>query len=131
MTKVTKEIVSKVKAYKSDDRYSQLSQTEIGLLCGISSATVSRIISGEYDYFLNEDPETNDSTTVIPFDTLKRLIACEYAVEAMLKISKLSEVNDNGLFFPSNSVYGLLRAYLPEEVNERILELKEKVSEDY
>ena len=129
MTKVTKEIVSKVKAYKSDDRYSQLSQTEIGLLCGISSATVSRIIGGEYDHLLNEDPEINDSTTVIPFDTLKRLIACEYAVEAILKISKLSDKSDNGLFFPSNSVYGLLRAYLPEETIARIQELKGEVGD--
>ena len=124
MSNINADLVLKVKAYS--DNYKNLSSYEIGLLVSQPYEVVDRIICGDYDHLLNEDSEINDSTTVIPYDTLKRLIACEYAVEAILKISKLSEVNDSNLFFPSNSVYGLLRAYLPEEVNERILELKEQ-----
>ena len=121
MLPINKDIVLKVKSYNDKN----LSPEEIGLLCGITPDSVSLILSGKYDYLLNEEPEINDGTTVIPYETLKRLIACEYAVEAILKVSKLSEVNDNNLFFPSNSVYGLLRAYLPEETLARIQELQE------
>ena len=128
MTKVNKDLVLKVKAYS--DMYQNLSNYEIGLLVSLSPEEVDRITSGDYDFLLNKDPEINDSTTVIPFDTLKRLIACEYAVDAILKISKLSDKSDNALFFPSNSVYGLLRAYLPEETIARIQELKESINED-
>lgn len=54
---ITKDIVKKVKEYKSNDRYSNLTQAEIALLCGTTPSSVSRIINGEYDHLLNDTPE--------------------------------------------------------------------------
>lgn len=126
---ITREIVQKVKNYGDDKKYGKLSQREIGLLCGgIHSSTVCKILKGDYDHLLSETPNVNsevngDVTTVIPYETLKQLLACEYAIESLLKMSKLSTNADNVLFFDYRATFSILSAYMPEKVNNRLEEL--------
>ena len=125
-TTVTKEIVKKVLEY--NEKYSQLTRTEIGTLCNISVTSVSRILSGEYDHLLKKEPDT--ATTVIPLEDLKRLVACEYAVNGILKLCKLSTGIDGELFIDYKSVFSILKAYLPDDVSKRLEELKKGESEN-
>lgn len=126
---VTKKLVEKVKSYQSNDRYSALSHEELALLCGTSSTTFSRIVNGQYDHLINPEPKavnTQDVNVAIDYDTLKRLMACEYAVNAMLSNAKLSTGYDGALFIDYKVVFGILRAYLPEEAENRLNELREE-----
>lgn len=125
--KVTKELVLKVKEYKSNDKYSNLTQGEIALLCGTTGTSVSRILNGEYDHLLSGTPSASDDvTTVIPYEELKRLVACEYCIDAILQMCKLSEKIDGALFIDYKATFGLLKAHVPEKVNARVEELKER-----
>lgn len=130
--KVTKETVLKVKKYKEDSKYSNLTQEELALLCGTSSTSVSRIINGEYDYLLEPVKQTNtdDVNVAIDYQTLKHLLACEYAVEKILKNSKLSTGYDGALFIDYKVVYGILKAYVPDDTNRILEELKRKEAKD-
>lgn len=122
---VTKEIVLKVKSYKNDDRYTHLTQEELALLCGTSRTTVNRIIKGDYDHLISEPvKENSDIVTTIPYEVLKRLMACEYAINALINNTKLSTGYDGTLFIDYKVVYGILRAYVPEDTEKRLEELK-------
>jgi transcriptional regulator with XRE-family HTH domain len=128
--KITKDIVLKVKEYKSSEKYSNLTQAEIALLCGTTTPSVSRILNGEYDFLLSDLPKvtktTNDVTTVIPYEQLKHLLACEYAIEAMFNMTKLSDRTESTLFIDYRAVFSILTAYVPEKVDARLKELKER-----
>lgn len=123
---MNKETVEKVKSYLSDNKYSNLNHNEIALLCGTSATGVSEIANGQYDYLLDPAVNTNDVQVAIDYETLKHLIACENVVEAILKGTKLSVGYEGILFIDYKAVYGILRAYVPDEVNSRLEVLKEK-----
>lgn len=132
--KVTKEVVEKVKNYLSDDKYSSLTHDEIGLLCGTSATSVSRISNGQYDHLLKPiekvEINTDDVTVAIDYQTLKHLMACEYAVEKLINLSKPSTGYDDILFIDFKVVYGILKAYVPEDINRRFEELKREEEEN-
>lgn len=65
-----------------------------------------------------------DSTTVIPYEELKHLLACEYAINAMLNMTKLSDRTEGTLFIDYRAVFSILTAYVPDEVNNRLETLK-------
>ena len=134
MSKVTKEIVKKVLSYKADEKYSQLTYEELGLLCGTSATSISRIFRGDYNHLLKEDKALVEvdtgATTIIPLEDLKHLVACEYAVNTILKICKLSTNIDGALFIDYKSVFSILRAYVPDDVGTRLEELKRGENEN-
>lgn len=121
---IDKETVLKIYSYLNDERYSQLTHAELGLLCGVSSSTISRVKAGKYDHLLKEVEDSKDSTTLIPYDTLKHLVSCEYAINAILANCVLSKDRENVLFIPFTVVHGILKAYLPDEVNNRLQTLQ-------
>jgi len=128
-TIVTKEIVEKVKSYLDKDKYGNLTHDEIALLCGTSATSVSRISNGQYDHLLKPvekitQSNTDDVNVAIDYETLKHLMACEYAVKAILDNSKLSTGYDGALFIDYKVVYGILKAYLPDDTNRKLEELK-------
>lgn len=128
MSGVTKEIVEKVKSYLSDERYSHLKRDEIALLCGTSAASVSRIANGQYDHLLKpvEKVNTDDVAVAIDYQTLKHLMACEYAVEKILENCRLSNGYDGTLFIDYRVVYGILRSYVLDDVNKKLETLREE-----
>lgn len=126
---VTKEIVVKVKSYLSDDKYNKLTQSELSLLTGVSTTTINRIANGSYDHLLEKPVTTEDVTVPITYDTLKRLLACEYVVDGILKNCMLHDVIEDALFINNKVLYGLLRAYLPEDVEATVKKLKEVENE--
>lgn len=86
---------------------------------------VCRIIKGDYDHLISEPVKENtDTVTSIPYEELKRLMACEYAVSAMLNSAKLSDSYDGILFIDFRAVYGILKAYVPEDTEKKLEELK-------
>lgn len=124
--RITPEAVRTVKNYLSDAKYENLTLVEISTLSGVSTATVTRIKNGEYDDLLTVNTEEKEESvsTIIPLDDLKRLVACEYVVNAILRQCELSDRYDNTLFIHSNVIHGVLKAYLPEEVENRLETLK-------
>ena len=121
---ITKDIVKKVMKYKNDDKYINLTANEVAILCGVSIEQFNKILSGEYDYLLSETPEPSDFTTVIPYEELKHLVACENAITAMLNMAKLSDRTENTLFIDYRAVFSILAAYVPDRVNDRLEALK-------
>lgn len=88
----------------------------------------------EYFSYIEPTPEvmpvvvpSTDEGCVVPIDykTLKRLVACEYAVDAILKSTSISTGRDECLFIHYGATYGILRAYLPDDVEARWKELRE------
>lgn len=129
---ITKETVEKGKSYLSNPKYAELTQEEIALISGIPATTLSRIKKGRYDHLLTPDPEpqaqdTNPDRVSVPidYDTLKHLMACEYVVDAILKMATLHDVIEDVLFVPNKALYGILRAYVLDDVEKRLEELKE------
>jgi hypothetical protein len=124
--RITAESVKTVKNYLSDAKYEGLTLMEISTLSGVSTATVTRIKNGDYDDLLTVKAEEKEegTSTIIPLDDLKRLVACEYIVDAILRQTRLSDKYDNTLFIHAGALHGILRAYLPEEVQNRIETLK-------
>jgi hypothetical protein len=127
--RVSPEKVKEVKSYLSDVKYENLTFVEIGKLCDVSNSTVTRINNGDYDDLLvvnsTKSEETSESaTTIIPLDDLRRLVACEYIVDAILRQTRLSDKYDNTLFIHAGALHGILRAYLPEDVEDRLETLK-------
>lgn len=127
---MTKEIVKKVFGYKTDAKYNQLSNKEIGLLRGLTESTVDKICTGGYNHLLVGSDAGNGATTIIPLEDLKHLLACEYAISALLKMCKLSNNIDGALFIDFKATFSILRAYLPEEVNKRLEELQKGENEN-
>lgn len=136
MTKqeVTREVVLKAKSYLDNPKYSTLTQDELALLTGISATTLSRIKNGKYDSLLEpekvEDPQADSVVVSIDYETLKRLTACEYVVDAILRMATLHEVIDDVLFINNKALYGILRAYVPDDVEKRLNELREVAQDE-
>lgn len=129
---VTKEVVEKVKSYLSNDKYNNLTHEEIALLCGTSATSVSRIKNGEYDHLLEpvENANTDDVLVPIDYKTLKHLIACEDAVEKLINCAKLSNNYEGTLFIDYKVVFGILKAYVPEDVIRKLEELNREEESD-
>lgn len=118
--KVTKEIVEKVKKYLLN--YSNLTQEEIGVLCGVSKGTVHYISKGDYDHMLKETEEEKIFTE-IPYEKLKRLIACENAIDEIFACAKECFGYDDEIFVDYHSVSSILKKHLPEEHDNKLKEI--------
>ena len=66
----------------------------------------------------------------IDYQTLKHLMACEYAIESMLNVATLSTGKDGCLFIDYRASFGIIKAYLPEDVKRRLNELREEVGDE-
>jgi DNA-binding XRE family transcriptional regulator len=120
MYKVTKEIVDKVKAYLEE--HPGLTQEEIGVLCGVSHGTVWNIDHGKYDHLLKE-AEAEKIVTEIPYEKLKRLIACENAIDEIFSCAKECFGYDDEIFIDYHSVSSILKKHLPEEHDNKLKEI--------
>lgn len=122
---IDNEPITKVKKYITDDKYKVLKDAEVAILCDTSASTVSRIRNGYYD-----KPDTDTVNVPITYDRLKRLIACEEIVNAMLREATLHENIENTLYVNNKVVFKALSTYLPDDVGKRIVELAKEVLEN-
>lgn len=120
MCKVTKEIVDKAKGYLEE--HPDLTQEEIGVLCGVSKGTVWNIDHGKYDHLL-EEAEAEKIVTEIPYEKLKRLIACENAIDEIFSCSKECFGYDDEIFIDYHSVSSILKKHFPEEHDNKLKEI--------
>lgn len=120
--KVTKEIVIKVKGYVNE--HPDLTLEEIGILCGVSHGTVCNIKHGKYDYLFEESEEAiQPIITEIPYEKLKRLIACENAIDEIFSCAKECFGYDDEIFIDYHSVSSILKKHLPEEHENKLAEI--------
>ena len=104
-TKITPQIIEKVKKYLADDR--GFSKVEVARLVGISDHSVQRIAQGYYDQPVeqqNTETQVADSNqdskarniTEIPYEQLEYLIKCECFVSEMFSIAIASDKAEDG-----------------------------------
>lgn len=115
-TIVNPQVITQVKNYLTDPKYSALCFQEIAALAGVSQATVSRIKNGDYDYLLDQQVVT----AKIEYEELKHLLACEQIVKDLLAASKLSDTAEDELYFPRHIAHATLQKYVPDMVQERL-----------
>jgi transcriptional regulator with XRE-family HTH domain len=115
-TIVTPQVITQIKNYLTDPKYSALCFQEIAALAGVSQATVSRIKNGDYDYLLDQQVVT----AKIEYEELKHLFACEQIVKDLLAASKLSDTAEDELYFPRHIAHATLQKYVPDMVQERL-----------
>ena len=116
MNRVTKEIVIKAKGYLLN--HPDLTQEDIGILCGVSKATVCYIGKGDYDDLLNEDETEKTITTDIPYEEFEKLQASKYAVMELFLCTKNSN-DDDTLFIDYHTFSTIMRKYFPEDFAKR------------
>lgn len=123
-TTVTPELIKKAKKYLTDPMYKGLSKAEVARLLNIAPSTLYRIEHGGYD---NPKPvvkptEQNNSivSAHIEFAELQHLFACEQIVKEMLDCSKLSDTQEDALYFPRNCADTIFKRHVPELVQERL-----------
>lgn len=120
---VDKDLVLRVKQYICGDSYKGLKDSEIGVLCGTSDSTVSRIRNGYYDNLLGE---TKEVTTTVSYEELEYLIKCKTIVNYILANATLSDKLDNALFIQSGHLFTVLKNTLPDEVECILSKLKKE-----
>jgi len=113
---VSPQVITQVKTYLTDSKYSALRLQEIAALAGVSQATVSRIKNGDYDFLLDQQVVT----AKIEYEELKHLFACEQIVKDLLAASKLSDTAEDELYFPRHIAHATLQKYVPDMVQERL-----------
>ena len=130
-TKITPQIVKKVKGYLEDDR--GFSKKEISRIVGISDHSVSRIAQGLYDHSV-EKPKAKppddlslshqgDPTTVIPFEKLEYLLKCEMFINELFSMAQKSDRVENEIYFPRHYVDRMCERYFPvitKQIKERL-----------
>ena len=124
-TKVTPEIIEKVKKYLADDR--GFSKVEVARLVGISENSLKRIVQGYYDQPVentatqqtdsNQDSEAK-TITEIPFEEVENLMKCKVFIEELFSIAKASDKDPDELYFPRHYVYNMCLRYFPDMVKE-------------
>lgn len=124
-TKITPQIVNKVKKYLEDER--GFSKAEIARLVGISDNSMKKIVRGEYDRPVEKpkatqqiDSEIQDNPdpvhiTEIPFDRLQHYMRCEMFVEELFSIAVLSDKEECTLYFPRRLINSACSRYFPEK----------------
>lgn len=129
-TKITPQIIEKVKKYLADDR--GFSKTEVARLVGISDHSVQRIVQGYYDQPVeNTETQVADSNqdskakniTEIPYEQLEYLIKCECFVSEMFSIAIASDKNEDELYFPRHYIDSMCDRYFPDRKAQRLREL--------
>lgn len=118
--KITKENVLAVKEYLKE--HPNLTHTEIGKLCGVSGATVSRIKNNAYDFLITGEKQA--VTTSIPYEELKRLIAFEAVVNDILNSCTLSEQDNTLVYLSFSYLNKILKAHIPDELESRLETLR-------
>ena len=131
-TKITPQIVEKVKKYLADDR--GFSKTEVARLVGISDNSLKRIVQGYYDQPVeqqNTETQVADSNqdskarhiTEIPYEQLEYLIKCECFVSEMFSIAIASDKNEDELYFPRHYIDSMCDRYFPDRKAQKLREL--------
>ena len=118
--KITKAIVEAVKGYAK--KYPNMTQLEIGKLVEISNSSVSYILNGQYDHLLIE-PEEKVIRADIPYETYRRLVCCELAMNDIINHLIISRSTEDCLFIDYRLVDSVVSRYLPEEYSMRCAEL--------
>lgn len=129
-TKITPQIVEKVKKYLADDR--GFSKVEVARLVGISDHSVQRIVQGYYDQPVeNTETQVADSNqnsearniTEIPYEQLEYLIKCECFVSEMFNIAIASDKAEDELYFPRHYIDNMCDRYFPDKKAQKLREL--------
>lgn len=129
-TKITPQIIEKVKKYLADDR--GFSKVEVARLVGISDHSVLRIAQGYYDQPVeNTETQVADSNqdskarniTEIPYEQLEYLIKCECFVSEMFSIAIASDKAEDELYFPRHYINNMCDRYFPERKAQKLKEL--------
>ena len=150
MSKITKEIVLKVKGYEK--KHPDLSHREIAVLCGIGATSVGSIKKGMYDHLFLEKPtedcEAEDHVaevgkmaeekgedhipevknmvrTEIPYEAFKELVVCKYVIGEIFANMKKSTADKDALFIEYKILSKILKRDLPEMYDARMKELSE------
>lgn len=126
-TKITPQIIEKVRKYLADDR--GFNKIEVARLVGISEHSVQRIVQGYYDQPVentatqavdsNQDSEAK-TITEIPFERLEHLIKCECFIEEMFTVAILSDKDDTALYFPRGHMNNMCDRYFPDKKAEKL-----------
>ena len=126
-TKITPEIIEKVKKYLADDR--GFSKGEVARLVGISDNSLKRIVQGYYDQSVDtQQADSNQDSkaktiTEIPFERLEHLIKCECFIEEMFSIAITSDKDEDELYFPRRYLNNMTDRYFPERKAQKLREL--------
>lgn len=131
-TKITPQIIEKVKKYLADDR--GFSKVEVARLVGISDHSLTRIVQGYYDQPVeqqNTETQVADSNqdskarniTEIPYEQLEYLIKCECFVSEMFSIAIASDKDEDELYFPRHYINNMCDRYFPERKAQRLREI--------
>lgn len=116
--KITKETILEVKKYAS--KYPELTQEDLAKFVGVSPASVSNILRGTYDDFIEEQKIESQ----IPYETYRRLVMCEEAVKEIFRNTKVGFDEEDTLFIDYHILSAILERCLPEDFHEKINELK-------
>ncbi len=119
-TKVTAEMVRTARQYADDPR--EFTRAEIAAMSGTSLTTLHRILNGEYDYLLApvEQVHADGQTTVVPFNEIRHMMACENVVKLLLETAVLSDQDATKLFVSAGQVRKALELFVPQEVKARV-----------
>ncbi len=123
--KVTAAMVLTCKERLENPKYSRLTQEEQAALLGVHVTTYRRILNGRYDHLLKDGTAIRPSPenvvhATIEYEELEHLFACEAAIKDILANSHISTQDETALFFPTFTVYNILKTHLPDSVAERI-----------
>ena len=131
-TKITPQIIEKVKKYLADDR--GFSKTEVARLVGISDNSLTKIVQGYYDQPVekqNTETQQIDSNqdskarniTEIPYEQLEYLIKCECFISEMFSIAITSDKDEDELYFPRHYINNMCDRYFPDRKAQKLREL--------
>ena len=131
-TKITPQIIEKVKKYLADDR--GFSKAEVAKLVGISDNSLTKIVQGYYDQPVekqNTETQQVDSNqdskarniTEIPYEQLEYLIKCECFISEMFSIAITSDKDEDELYFPRHYINNMCDRYFPERKAQKLREL--------
>jgi hypothetical protein len=129
-TRITPEIIEKVKKYLADDR--GFSKVEVARLVGISEHSLQRIVQGYYDQPVeNKETQVADSNqdskaktiTEIPYEQLEYLIKCECFISEMFAVAVASDKDEDELYFPRHYVNNMCDRYFPDRKAQKLREL--------
>jgi hypothetical protein len=126
MATITKEIVEMVNKYAT--KFPQLNYKELSKLCGVSTSSVSCILNGMYNNLLEGDTEAKKIKSEIPYDTYKKLVCCELAIEEMLANSmRPNNLDEDALFLSYRKYSEIIKKYFPERFDEKVKAVQSEV----
>lgn len=124
--KMDRELTVAIKQYLLDPR--RFTHDEIARLTGVSTTTVSRVNTGEYDHLLDPssvgDSEISGNITQIPYEELKNLIKCEQFIAELFAMAVASDKDDDELYFPRHYINATLKRYFPDTYTAKLEAVK-------